>query len=157
MYFTGSKDHNVRLRERAQRQGLTLNEYGLFPEDGEDTPPQSRGVKAVAGRTEEEIYAKLGHPYLPPEIREAGGELELKDTPRLIELDDIKAELHAHTTASDGAMSIDELAAAAKARGFVIGAGYGKLKDATFRIGHMGDHTVAELEALLEALTEVLL
>jgi DNA polymerase (family 10) len=69
MYFTGSKDHNVRLRGFALDQGLTLNEYGLFPEDDEDTPPQSRGVKAVAGKTEEEIYKRLGFPWVPPEIR----------------------------------------------------------------------------------------
>jgi DNA polymerase (family 10) len=118
MYFTGSKDHNVRLRERAQKRGLTLNEYGLFPEDKEKTPPQSRGVKPLAGGTEEEIYGKLGLPFIPPEIREDRGELELTQTPRLIELSDITAELHAHTTASDGAMSIDELAEFFKARGF---------------------------------------
>jgi DNA polymerase (family 10) len=118
MYFTGSKDHNVRLRGIALDQGLTLNEYGLFPEDDEDTPPQSRGVKAVAGKTEEEIYKKLGFPWIPPEIREDRGELGLKQTPRLIEIGDIKSELHAHTVASDGSMTIEELAARAKERGF---------------------------------------
>lgn len=148
MYFTGSKDHNVRLREQAQRQGLTLNEYGLFPEDGEDTPPQTRGVRAVAGKTEEEVYARLGHPYLPPEIREASGELELKETPRLIELDDIKAELHAHTTASDGAMSIEELAAAAKARGYHTIAVTDHSKSAVIAKGL----TVERLELHIEAI-----
>jgi DNA polymerase (family 10) len=118
MYFTGSKDHNVRLRERALKKGLTLNEYGLYPEDKEKTPPQHRGIKAVAGAAEEEVYAKLGLPYIPPEIREDRGELELKERPRLIELADIKAELHAHTTASDGSMSIEELAEFFKSRGF---------------------------------------
>ncbi len=118
LYFTGSKAHNVRLRERALKQKLTLNEYGLYPLDDEEEPPQKRGVKAVASRTEEEIYAKLGAPYIPPDIREDRGELDLTETPKLIELEDIKAELHAHTTASDGRLSILELAQAAKKRGF---------------------------------------
>lgn len=118
MYFTGSKDHNVSLRERALKKQLTLNEYGLFPNDKEPTPPQSRGIKPVAAATEESIYEALGLPYIPPEIREDRGELDLKQTPRLIEVTDIKAELHAHTTASDGSMSILELAQNAKKRGF---------------------------------------
>ena len=118
MYFTGSKEHNIRLRQRALDQGLTLNEFGLFPDDKADTPPQQRGIKPVASKTESEIYKELSLPYIPPEIREDRGELSLKETPRLIELDDIKSELHAHTTASDGSMSIEELAAKAKERGF---------------------------------------
>ncbi len=144
MYFTGSKDHNVKLRERALKMGLTLNEYGLFPEDDEMEPPQKRGVKPVASKTEEDVYAKLGLAWIPPEMREDRGEIEAfelahlnperkrrpksstkKDAPATasslptpIELSDIKAELHAHTTASDGSMSIEELARQAKQRGF---------------------------------------
>lgn len=118
MYFTGSKEHNVRLRERALKQGLTLNEWGLYPEDDDPTPPQQRGVRAVAGRTEEEIYAKLGLPWIAPEIREDRGELELKEPAGLIELKDVRAELHAHTRASDGSMELDELAERALERGF---------------------------------------
>lgn len=118
MYFTGSKEHNVRLRERALRKGLTLNEYGLFPEDGEDTPPQQRGEKPVASGTEEAVYHELGLPYLPPEIREDRGELSLAETPPLIEVGDIGAELHAHTTESDGSLALEELVAGAQARGF---------------------------------------
>ncbi len=119
MYFTGSKEHNVRLRERALKKGLTLNEYGLFPEDKSTTEsPQSRGVKAVAAKTEEAVYTKLGLPYIPPEIREDSGELALEETPRLIELGDIKSDLHAHTTASDGIMSLHELVQCAIDRGF---------------------------------------
>ncbi|USO00306.1 MAG: DNA polymerase/3'-5' exonuclease PolX [Phycisphaeraceae bacterium] len=118
MYFTGSKEHNVRLREHALKKGLTLNEYGLFKEDGESEPPQKRGIKPVAGKTEEEVYAKLGLPWMPPEIREDRGELALKGTPRLIEVADINAELHAHTTASDGTLSLDELVSCARDRGF---------------------------------------
>ena len=119
MYFTGSKQHNVVLRERAIKKGLRLNEYGLFPDDGEhDQPPQKRGVKPVAAKTEKAIYAALDLVWVPPEVREDRGELDVKETPKLIELDDIKAELHAHTIASDGKMTIDELAHEAKARGF---------------------------------------
>jgi DNA polymerase (family 10) len=118
LYFSGSKEHNVRLRERAQKQNLTLNEYGLYPEDGESEPPQKRGVKAEAGKTEEEIYSALGLAWVPPEIREDRGELDLEETPRLIEVGDIRAELHAHTTASDGVMSLEELVGEAKRRKF---------------------------------------
>lgn len=119
MYFTGSKEHNIRLRERALKRGMTLNEYGLFPEDKTTKEsPQSRGVKAVAGKTEEEVYAKLGLVYVPPEIREDSGELDLTETPRLVELGDIRCDLHAHTTASDGLMSLDELVGCAIERGF---------------------------------------
>ncbi|MFM9995056.1 MAG: DNA polymerase/3'-5' exonuclease PolX [Phycisphaerales bacterium] len=118
MYFTGSKEHNIRLRERAIKMGYTLNDWGLFPIDEEKTAPHLRGVKPVAGKSEEEIYAKLGLPYLPPEVREDRAELTLKETPRLVELTDIRAELHAHTTASDGMMSIEELVGEAKRRGF---------------------------------------
>ncbi len=119
MYFTGSKEHNVRLRERAIKQGMTLNEYGLFKDDGsEKTPPQERGEKPLACKTEEAIYEKLGVPYYPPTIREDRGELDLEETPDLIRVEDISAELHSHTTASDGKMSIEESAGIAKDRGF---------------------------------------
>ena len=154
MYFTGSKEHNVRLRERALKMGLTLNEYGLFPESEPSgasrrsepppplLPPQKRGVKPVAAKTEEDVYEHLGLGWIPPEMREDRGELVAFATgtqpdrkgghaaekhskeaaegsaPKLIELSDIKSELHAHTAASDGRMSIVELAEQAKRRGF---------------------------------------
>ncbi len=122
MYFTGSKEHNVRLRERALKMGMTLNEWGLFPEDDEKTPPQARGIRPVASATEEEVYAALKLAWVPPELREDRGEVELavkSSTPvRLVEVADIKAELHAHTTASDGSLSIEELAHAAMTRGY---------------------------------------
>jgi DNA polymerase (family 10) len=118
MYFTGSKDHNVRLREHAQRKGMTLNEYGLFAEDGTGEPPQKRGLPPIASETEESVYAALGLPWLPPEVREDRGELGLAATPALVETADIRAELHAHTTASDGVMTLDELVKRAEARGF---------------------------------------
>ncbi|MDG2201232.1 MAG: DNA polymerase/3'-5' exonuclease PolX [Phycisphaerales bacterium] len=116
MYFTGSKEHNVTLRERAIKAGMRLNEYGLFPDDGEDEPPQARGVQPVAAATEESIYAALNLPMRPPELREDRDDLE--SVPDLVTVEDIKAELHAHTTASDGHLSLEELVAVAKARGF---------------------------------------
>lgn len=119
MYFTGSKEHNVRLRERAIRMGMTLNEYGLFPETEGEKPPQERGVKPVASRTEEEIYEALEMAFVPAELREDQGEVsDGWEAPELVEVSDVRAELHAHTTASDGVMSIVELAECAKARGF---------------------------------------
>ncbi|MBL9118420.1 MAG: DNA polymerase/3'-5' exonuclease PolX [Phycisphaerae bacterium] len=116
MYFTGSKEHNVRLRERAISMGYRLNEYGLFVDDGKEGP-QHRGIEPVVSATEEEVFAKLGLPWVPPELREDRGELA-QAMPKLIELGDLKAELHAHTRASDGSMTIDELILAAQAKGF---------------------------------------
>ncbi|MGV6814594.1 MAG: DNA polymerase/3'-5' exonuclease PolX [Phycisphaerales bacterium] len=109
MYFTGSKEHNVKMRERAIKMGMTLNEYGLF-EDGNETP--------VACESEEAVYKALKMPFIPPTMREDRGEMSLSEPIRVIQVGDIKAELHSHTTASDGKMSIEESAAIAKSRGF---------------------------------------
>ncbi len=116
MYFTGSKEHNVRLRERAISLGFRLNEYGLFHDDGQDGP-QHRGIRPIVAATEEEVYAAISVPWVPPELREDRGELTQPLT-KLIELSDLKSELHAHTRSSDGSMSIDELILAAQAKGF---------------------------------------
>jgi len=116
MYFTGSKEHNVLLRERAIRHGLRLNEYGLFPEDGENGTPQSRGVAPTASDTEESIYEALELPYHPPELREERDGIE-ESPGKLVDVDSIRAELHSHTDASDGVLSIRSLALEAKARG----------------------------------------
>lgn len=117
LYFTGSKEHNVRLRERAIKRGLTLNEYGLFPSDDEAGPPQKRGVRPKAAKTEEAIYAALDLDWIPPTLREDRGEFDAEATPALVRVEDIRCELHSHTTASDGMMSISESAGIAKARG----------------------------------------
>jgi DNA polymerase (family 10) len=118
-YFTGSKEHNVRLRQRALDMGLTLSDWGLFVHEKDaKEPPHVRGLKPIAAATEEEVHRALGLAYMPPEIREDRGETELKETPRLVEVADIRAELHAHTTASDGVLSIVELAREAQRRGF---------------------------------------
>ena len=118
LYFTGSKQHNVLLRERAIKRKLRLNEYGLFP-DGprEDEAPQKRGVEPVAAATEESVFRALGLPWIPPELREDRGELD-SVLPDLIELSDITCELHAHTLASDGRFTIEGLAEEARSRGF---------------------------------------
>jgi DNA polymerase (family 10) len=111
MYFTGSKEHNVALRGRANDMGLTLNEYALATLKGE---------KPVAGRTEEEIYAKLKLGYIPPELRENTGEIaaaEQHKLPHLLTLKDIKGDLQMHSTASDGKNSIEEMAEAARKLG----------------------------------------
>ncbi|MDO8630707.1 MAG: DNA polymerase/3'-5' exonuclease PolX, partial [Phycisphaerales bacterium] len=106
-YFTGSKEHNVRLRERAVARKWRLNEYGLF-----------NGEKRIAGKNEADIYSKFGLPFIPPELREDRGELDLKKTPELVTLDDIRGDLHMHTLASDGKCLIEEMAAAAKTLGY---------------------------------------
>lgn len=118
MYFTGSKEHNVRLRERALAMKYTLNEWGLFPNDSDPVPPQQRGIKPIASRTEEEVFAALGLPWIPPQVREDRNEIAQDKPWELLQLSDIKAELHAHTTASDGMLTIEELALEAKSRGF---------------------------------------
>ncbi len=115
LYFTGSKEHNVALRELAIKRKHRLNEYGLYK--GLDERPQDGGEKPVAAAKEADVYKALGLPYIPPELREDRGELD-SDIPDLIELKDVKAELHAHTTATDGKLSIDELIACAESRGF---------------------------------------
>jgi len=109
-YFTGSKAHNVRLREIAQKAKLKLNEYGLFEDD-----------TAVAGAVEEEIYAKLGLDFIDPRLREDRGEVEAARNhalPKLVQLADIRGDFHAHTTATDGSATIEEMARAAQERGY---------------------------------------
>jgi len=101
-YFTGSKDHNIALRRIAIKQGYKLNEYGLF-----------RNERKIKGETEEEIYEKLGMDWIPPEMRENQGEIELainKKLPKLIELKDIKGDFHCHTSWDGGEHTILEMA-----------------------------------------------
>lgn len=112
-YFTGSKEHNVAIRGRARKMGMTVNEYGVAKIDD---PEQT-----FAGSTEEELYRVLGLNWIAPELREGRKEIDWAEgghsPPPLIELSDIVADLHMHTTATDGANSIEEMVAAAKARG----------------------------------------
>ncbi len=108
-YFTGSKQHNVVLRGRAKAAGLKVNEWGVF-----------RDEKYLGGRTEEEVYKLLDLPWIPPELREARREFDWADAgklPDLIELSDIRGDLHMHTDATDGKATLEEMAAAAQTRG----------------------------------------
>jgi DNA polymerase (family 10) len=108
-YLTGSKAHNIALRKLAQERGLKINEYGVY-----------RGARRIAGETEESVYAALALPYIPPELREDRGEIEAARAgalPRLVELADLRGDLHVHTRASDGHGSIGDMALAAGALG----------------------------------------
>jgi DNA polymerase (family 10) len=112
-YFTGSKEHNVKLRAMAVRKGLKVNEYGVYKVDDDQT--------SLAGRTEEEVYAALGLPWIPPELREGAGEIELargQKLQRLVEMGDLKGDLHLHTRLTDGASTIAEMVRAAADRGY---------------------------------------
>ncbi|MEK6692610.1 MAG: DNA polymerase/3'-5' exonuclease PolX [Nitrospirota bacterium] len=111
-YFTGSKAHNIRLREMAMKKGLKINEYGIFNEKTD---------RKIAGKEEEDIYRVLGLPYIPPELREDTGEIESAingELPELVEIEDIKGDLHVHSKWSDGSHTLEELAFAVKERGY---------------------------------------
>jgi DNA polymerase (family 10) len=110
-YFTGCKAHNIHLRQLAQKKGWKVSEYGIFNKTG----------KQIGGETEEEMFSMFGLQFIPPELREMRGEFEAagkQEIPKLIELKDIRGDLHMHTRASDGADTIEEVARAAKKRGY---------------------------------------
>ncbi len=109
-YFTGSKTHNIQIRELGVKRGLKINEYGVF-----------KGTRRVGGKDEEDVFHAVGLPFIPPEIREGAGEVEAaaaKQFPRLIENHDLKGDLHMHSTWSDGANTIEQMAVAARALGY---------------------------------------
>jgi DNA polymerase (family 10) len=109
-YFTGSKAHNIKLRAMGQAKGLKISEYGVF-----------RGRRRIAGKSEPEVYATLKLPYIEPELREDHGEIEAAgrhQLPDLIRREHIRGDLHAHSTASDGRFSIEDMAKAARERGY---------------------------------------
>ena len=111
VYFTGSKDHNIALRSLAIEKGWKMNEYGLFDKRG----------RKLAGTTEDEVYKKLGLAYIPPELRENRGEIEAASEgrlPNLVKFDDLRGDLQMHTTWSDGSAELEDMANAAKARGY---------------------------------------
>ena len=144
-YFTGSKAHNVALRQRALRMKYTLNEYSLATLEGE---------KPVAGKTEEEIYAKLNLDYIPPEMRENCGEIEAAEKhvlPRLIEQSDLKGDVHMHTVETDGRNTIEEMAEAAKARGYSYMAITDHSKNLAFANGLDDPRAVAHIQRIREA------
>ena len=113
-YFTGSKDHNVAIRTIGVKKGLKISEYGIFKGEGEKE-------MRVGGQTEEEVFAAVGLPYIEPELRENRGEIEAAAKgrlPRLIALEDIRGDLHAHTRETDGRSTLEEMAEAARALGY---------------------------------------
>ena len=144
-YFTGSKAHNVALRQRALKMGYTLNEYSLSTLEG---------GKPVAGKTEEEIYAKLKLDYIPPEMRENLGEIDLAEKhalPQLITQEDLKGDVHMHTVETDGKNTIEEMAEAAKVRGYKYMAITDHSKNLAFANGLDDKRAVAHIQRIHEA------
>ena len=144
-YFTGSKAHNVALRQRALKMGYTLNEYSLA---------DLKTEKPVAGATEEEIYAKLSLDYIPPELRENLGEIDAAEKhtlPALIALDDLQGDVHMHTVETDGRNTIEEMAEAAKARGYKYMAITDHSKNLAFANGLDDVRAVAHIQKIREA------
>jgi len=143
-YFTGSKQHNIRVREMAQRRGLKVSEYGVFEESSD---------RRVAGATEAEVYAAVGLPFIPPELREDAGEIEAAldgRLPTLVTEADVRGDLQLHTTWSDGLPSVAELAAAAQARGYAYIAVTDHSKSATIARG-MSEERLLQMLADVES------
>jgi DNA polymerase (family 10) len=144
-YFSGSKMHNVAVRQRALKRGYTLNEYALARmDDG----------SVVAGRTEEEIYAALGMDWIPPEMRENNGEIEAAEAhrlPALIELGDIRGDVHMHTTVTDGRNTILEMAEAAIAHGYEYIAITDHTKNLAMTFGLDDERALEHIERIREA------
>jgi DNA polymerase (family 10) len=144
-YFTGSKAHNVALRQRALKMGYTLNEYSLA---------DLKTEKPVAGKTEEEIYAKLKLDYIPPELRENLGEIDAAANhtlPTLITLEDLQGDVHTHTVETDGKNTIEEMAEAVKARGYKYMAITDHSKNLAFANGLDDKRAVAHIQRIREA------
>ena len=145
MYFTGSKAHNVALRGRALDMGWTLNEYALTT---------LKAGKVVASKSEEEIYAKLKLDYIPPEMRENLGEIDLAQghsLPRLITQNDLQGDVHMHTVETDGRNTIEEMAAAAKERGYKYMAITDHSKNLAFANGLDDKRAVEHIRRIREA------
>ncbi len=148
-YFTGSKAHNVALRQRALKMKYTLNEYSLA---------ELEGGKPVAGKTEEEIYAKLKLDYIPPEMRENLGEIDLAEKhalPTLITQEDIRGDVHMHTVETDGKNTIEEMAKAARARGYQYMAITDHSKNLAFANGLDDQRAIAHIARIREAAKKV--
>jgi len=144
-YFTGSKAHNIHLRELAKKRNLKINEYGVFDVETD---------KRVAGATEEEVYAQLGLPWIPPTLREDKGEIEAAAEgrlPKLIQLEDVRGDLHVHTNWSDGSPKIDEVAEAA----IELGYEYVAITDHGYKLGITGGLEPSELERQIKETEEV--
>jgi len=148
-YFTGSKMHNVTLRQRALKRGYTLSEYSLSRiDDG----------SVVASRTEQDIYASLGMDWIPPEMRENNGEIEAAEAhklPKLVELKDIRGDLHMHTTTTDGKNTIRGMAEAAIARGYEYMAITDHSKNLSMIMGLNDEEALAHVQKIREAEAEM--
>lgn len=134
-YFTGSREHNIRLREMAQKKGLKINEYGVF---------RAKTGRKISGRTESDVYRSLGLPYIAPELREDNGEIEASAAgtlPELITLSDISGDLHVHSDDSDGSHGIPELVDAARAKKYR----YIALTDHSKGLGIAGGMSIEEI------------
>ncbi len=148
-YFTGSKSHNVSLRQRALKMGYTLSEYGLS---------ELEGGKRVAGRTEDEIYNKLGLDCIPPELRENCGEIEAAEAhtlPHLITSSDMQGDVHMHTVETDGRCTIEEMAQAAKDRGYRYMAITDHTKNLAFANGLDDKRAVEHIRRIREASKQI--
>ena len=148
-YFTGSKNHNVALRQRALKMGYTLNEYGLaeLKDDG-------AAGKIVASKTEEDIYKKLKLAYIPPEMRENCGEIDLaekKSLPELLTQSDIQGDVHMHTVETDGKCTIEEMAEAARARGYKYMAITDHSKNLAFANGLTDERALNHMKRIRQA------
>jgi len=144
-YFTGSKNHNVQLRQRALKQGYTLNEYGLV---------RMEDNKRVAGKTEEEIYKTLGLKFIPPELREDCGEIQAAaedKLPDLITQADLQGDVHMHTVETDGKCTIEEMALAARERGYKYMAITDHSKNLAFANGLDDKRAEAHIKKIREA------
>lgn len=155
LYFTGSKDHNVRIRGLAQDKGMTLNEWGLYDlkkyEKAEKKTAEAPQLKPVASKTEADVYEALGMVYVEPELREDRGEvaLSLEDKlPSLVALADIHGDLHTHTTASDGVNTIEEMAEHAKGMGYKFLAITDHSKSQVIANGLTADRLLKHVEAI---------
>jgi len=162
VYFTGSKEHNVRLRQRGVERGLRISEYGVFEVDEEaEKQAQKKGGerdptagKRVAGADEEEVYAAVGLPWIPPELREDRGEIAAAEKgalPHLVTLDDIRGDLQMHSTWSDGKNSIEEMIEACAARGYE----YMALTDHSKALAMTGGMDAAKLRRQWKEMDEV--
>lgn len=143
MYFTGSKQHNIQVRKIAMKKGYKLNEYGLF-----------KGEKRIAGKTEEEVYKKLGLQYTPPELRENRGEVgaaQNNELPKLVSYDALKGDLQMHTKWSDGDHSIKQMAEKAKQ----LGHEYVAITDHTGTLRIAGGLTAKEMKKYVKKIDEV--
>jgi DNA polymerase (family X) len=157
-HFTGSKDHNVQMRQRALARGLSLSEWGLVPAEGEGTAKEKAAGGAGAGGAtvadEAGLFAKLGLRFIPPELREGLGEIEASEAgslPRLVETDDLRGAFHNHTTASDGRNTLNEMAAAADALGWDY-LGISDHSKASFQANGLNEERLLAQVSAIEAL-----